>query len=94
MKNRMLLLTLFFLFGSLAGCSIALSPALYGPPYYTGPAYLYSPPVMIAPPPIVIAPAPVVMGPIVIAPWWPYYYGYGGGYGYGYPYYHRHYRRR
>ena len=75
------------LLGSLAGCSIALSPAVYGPPYYTGPAYLYSLPVVMAPPLIVIEPVPVVVVPVTITPSWPYYYDYGGGYGYYYPYY-------
>ncbi len=51
----LLISTLILLFGSLAGCCIALSPAVYGPPYYTGSAYLYSPPVVMAPP-FIIAP--------------------------------------
>ncbi len=78
MKKIILLLTLIFLLGSMAGCSIVLLPALYGPPYYTGPGYY--------PPLVVVAPAPVAIGPVIIAPSWePYYYGYYGGY--GYPYY-------
>ncbi len=92
MKKTILLLASLGLVGSLMGCSISLSPALYGPPYYTGPVYY--PPSLV-----VITPIPVEVGPVTIAPSWPYYYGYGGyGYyprlyhgGYGYPSYYPYY---
>ena len=69
MKKVLLILALILLLGFLAGCSVSFSPELYGPPYYTGPAYptyVYPAPVMVAPAPIIVWPEP--MGPIIVVP--------------------------
>lgn len=60
------------LWGGLAGCCIALSPDVYGPPYYTGPGSYYSG--------YWVVPAPVIIGPV--APMYRYYgyHGYRGSY--------------
>ncbi len=79
--KRIALISLVFSLVFSAGCSIVLSPALYGPPYYGGPGYY--------PPLVVVTPVPVEIGPVIVVPsWWPYGYYYGGGY---YRYYRHHY---
>lgn len=87
MKKRMLFIpVLIFLLG-LTGCSVVLSPDVYGPPYYTGPAYIYRAPITIIREPIVVPPySPPPVYPYYwrgypYYPYYPYYYDY---------YYHRH----
>ena len=61
------ILALVFLLSFLTGCTIALSPALYGPPYYTGPAYVY--PSYYYSYPTYYYRAPVVMSVPVVVPY-------------------------
>jgi len=70
MKKTLFILVFAFLLGSLTSCvTIVLSPEIYGPPYYTGPAYLY-------PAPITVVPAPIIMVPAYYHYSFPYYYPY------------------
>lgn len=78
-KKAVFILTLIFLFGFLAGCSVSLSPGLYSSlytaPHYVGPDF-----------PINVYSVPVITRPIIV----PHYHSYYRYYSYSHYHYHPH----